>query len=196
MTHVKFPCPCRISRNNRAWRYVSNETMWFKFIYCLTSVFLQNPVIGLGFKKFKIMKKLLMLVSLATTVSFMACGQKLDAAKVPAAAKATFAKQHPGVTATWEKEDGKYEATFKQNGMETSAFYEDNGTMTESEQEMKVTDLPATIQAYLAEHYKGKKIKSAAKITKADGTVNYEANVNGKDAMFDASGKFLKEVKD
>ncbi|MEP7254426.1 MAG: PepSY-like domain-containing protein [Ferruginibacter sp.] len=142
------------------------------------------------------MKKIIMMSTLVAIVTFSACAQKLDASKVPAAVKTAFAKQYPGVTPTWEKEDGKYEVTFKQNGNEISALYEANGTMTESEMEMKVTDLPASIQAYVAEHYKGKKVKSAAKITKANGTVNYEANVNGKDAMFDANGKFLKEVKD
>ena len=43
---------------------------------------------------------------------------------------------------------------------------------------------------------KGKNIKEGAKITKADGTVNYEAEVNGTDVIFDASGKFIKEAKD
>lgn len=142
------------------------------------------------------MKKLTMMSALAVIFTFSACAQKLDASKVPAAVKEAFAKLYPAVAATWEKEDGKYEVNFKQNGNEISALFEANGTMTESEAEMKPTELPATIQAYVAEHYKGKKIKSAAKITKADGSVNYEANVNGKDAIFDANGKFIKEVKD
>jgi hypothetical protein len=142
------------------------------------------------------MKKLIMLSLSVVIVTLSACAQKLDASKVPAAVKTSFEKQHPGVAVSWEKEAGKYEAGFKLNGNEMSALFEPNGTMTESEMEIKATDLPANIQAYVAEHYKGKKIKDAAKITKADGTVNYEANVNGKDAIFDANGKFIKEVKD
>ncbi len=142
------------------------------------------------------MKKLLAMTGMAAVLTLAACGQKLDASKVPAAVKAAFAKQFPGATATWEKEDGKYEANFNQNNDEGSALFEVNGTMTESEMEIKASELPASVQAYVAEHYKGKKIKSAAKITKADGSINYEANVNGKDAIFDANGNFLKEVKD
>lgn len=142
------------------------------------------------------MKKLVMMPALAAMLVLSACAQKLDASKVPAAVKASFEKQFPGVAATWEKEDGKYEVNFKQNGNQISALFEANGTMTESEAEMKPAELPATILAYVAEHYKGKKIKAAAKITRTDGTVNYEANVNGKDAIFDANGNFLKEVKD
>jgi hypothetical protein len=142
------------------------------------------------------MKKLIMLPALFAAIAFSACGQKLDASKVPAAVKAAFTKQYPGVTAKWEKEDGKYEASFKQAGNDVSAMFEPNGTFTESETEMKATDLPAGIVAYVKEHYKGKTIKSGAKITKVDGTINYEAALGGKDVIFDANGKFLKEVKD
>ena len=129
----------------------------------------------------------------AITVSVFA--QKIDAAKVPAAAKTAFAKQYPGVTAKWEKEAGLFEAGFKQKGYEMSALYDANGIMKESEMEIKVADLPASVIKYVNENYKGKKIKEGAKITMADGTVNYEAEVSGKDLIFDANGKFIKEVK-
>ena len=142
------------------------------------------------------MKKLIMMLTLVASIAFSACGQKLDASKVPAAVKASFVKKYPGLTTKWEKEDGKYEASFTQNGNTMSAMFEPNGTFTESETEIKVTELPAGISTYVKEQYKGKTIKGAAKITQADGVVNYEAVVNGKDVMFDANGKFLKEVKD
>jgi Putative beta-lactamase-inhibitor-like, PepSY-like len=122
--------------------------------------------------------------------------QKIDVSKVPAAVKTGFTKQFPGATPAWEKEAGKYEANFKQNGNSMSALFEVSGTMTESEMGMAVSALPATVLTYVKEHYKGKIIKEAAKITKADGTVNYEAAINGKDIIFDANGGFLKETKD
>ena len=130
------------------------------------------------------------------SMAISACAQKLDASQVPAAVKASFEKKYPGITVKWEKEDGKYEASFKQGGNDISAMFEPNGTFTESEVEMKVADLPASISAYVKEHYKGKTIKGGAKITKADGTVNYEAAVSGRDVIFDANGKFLKETED
>lgn len=142
------------------------------------------------------MKKIMMMAVLAMSIGFTACAQKLKEADVPFAVKASFAKQYPGTTAKWEKEDGKYEAGFKKDGNNMSALFEANGTMTESEVDIKVADLPATVLAYVKDHYKGKSIKEGAKITKADGTVNYEAEVDGKDVIFDAGGKFLKEVKD
>ena len=113
-----------------------------------------------------------------------------------AGVKASFARQYPGATAKWEKEAGKFEAGFKQNGNTMSALFDPNSTMAESEMDINVADLHATVLAYVKEHYKGKAIKEGAKITKADGTINYEAEVDGKDVMFDTNGKFLKEVKD
>ena len=132
---------------------------------------------------------------LAVSITFSACAQKLKEADVPVAVKASFTKQYPGITAKWEKENGKYEANFKQGSKVMSAMFEPAGTFTESEMDIKVTDLPATVLVYVKEHYKGKTIKEGAKITKANGTVNYEAEVDGKDVIFDANGKFIKEAK-
>ena len=134
----------------------------------------------------------MMISALIAAIGFSACAQKLDPSKVPAAVKTAFAKQYAVVAVKWEKEGGKYEAEFKQNGNTMSALFEANGTMTESEMDIKVADLPASVLAYVKEHYKGKNIKEGAKITKADGTVNYEAEVDGKDVIFDATGKFIE----
>ena len=142
------------------------------------------------------MKKALLSAMAIIVITLTACAQKIDASKVPAAVKASFVKQYPGATAKWEKEDGRYEAGFKLSGNTMSALFEANGTMKESEMDIKVADLPSTVLAYVKDHYKGKSIKEGAKITRADGTVNYEAEVDGKDVIFDAAGKFLKEVKD
>ena len=137
-----------------------------------------------------------MLVTFGAAVAISACGQKLDASKVPAAVKTTFATKYAGLSAKWEKEDGKYEANFKQDGNTMSAMFMPNGTFTESEMDIKVSDLPASVLLYVKQHYAGKTIKAGAKITKADGTVNYEAEVSGKDVIFDTNGKFIKEVKE
>lgn len=136
------------------------------------------------------------MVALFATIVFGAQAQKIASASVPAAVKAAFAKQFPTATAKWEKEDGKYEAGFKSGREERSALFTTDGTMTESEVGMKSADLPTKVLAYVKQHYNGKHIKAGAKITKADGTVIYEAEVNGVDVLFDVDGNFLKEVKD
>ena len=133
------------------------------------------------------------LTACVAAIGFSACAQKIDAAKVPAAVKASFAKQYPGITNTWEKEGEKYEAGFKKDGNTMSALFETNGTMTESEVDIKVSALPAKVLTYVKENYKGKSIKEGAIITKADGTLTYEAEVDGQDLIFDKNGNFLKK---
>lgn len=142
------------------------------------------------------MKKLFGLLFISAAVSLTACAQKMDASKVPASVKESFAKQFPGATAKWIKEESNYEAEFKHQGHEMSASFDANGVMTESEMEIKISELPVAVSDYVKTTHPGQSIKEAAKITKASGEVNYEAEVKGKDLIFDATGKFIKEAKE
>lgn len=138
------------------------------------------------------MKKLALLPMMIAIISLSACAQKTTA---PGVVKTAFSKSFPGVSAKWEKEGEKYEANFKQNGSTMSALFTANGSLLETETDIKKSELPNVVLTYAASHYKGKAIKEAAKITKADGTVNYEAEVDGKDVIFDSNGNFLREAK-
>ncbi|MET4080391.1 hypothetical protein ABIB40_000331 [Pedobacter sp. UYP30] len=134
---------------------------------------------------------LLMLIAfLGITVS--ACAQK----NIPTVVKSSFAKAYPGVKANWDKEGSKYEASFKKDKMDMSVLYNAKGMAEETEMDMKADMLPAAVKATLAKDYKNVKIAEAAKITKADGTVMYEAEMKGKDYLFTPEGKFIKAVKD
>ena len=139
------------------------------------------------------MKRLLFASLIITSLHVTA--QKMDAAKVPAAVKATFAKTYPKATATWEMEDKNYEAGFKQDGKSITVVIDTKGTLLETETDIAMSDLPKAAADYLSVHYKGKKVKETAKIVKANGEVNYEAEVNKVDVIFDSKGGFLKEVK-
>ena len=141
------------------------------------------------------MKKNMIMAFAVSSIGFAASAQKIKTDQVPAKVKTSFAKQYPGAEVKWEKEAGNYEASFIKDGSVMSALYEANGTMTESEKDIKVSELPATVLAYVKANYKGKTVKEAAIITKADGTTTYEAEINGKDVIFDANGKFIKEMK-
>ncbi|HMH33038.1 MAG TPA: PepSY-like domain-containing protein [Puia sp.] len=143
------------------------------------------------------MKKSLTIAALIIALGLEANAQKLDASKVPAPVKESFAKKYPKIASVkWELEKGNYEAGFKQDGQSISVLFTANGTMTESEVDIKTSELPAAALSYVKTHYKGKSIKEGAKITKVNGEINYEAEVNGKDVIFDANGKFLKEESD
>lgn len=145
------------------------------------------------------MKKLLGMAIIVLALSNVAFAQKKETKEtkvmVPTAVKQAFEKQHAGVKAKWDDEDGKYEAGFKQGKQEMSVLYNANGSVEETEVEIPIPELPAVSRAYIANNKLGK-IKEAAKITKANGTVMYEAEVKTGDVLFDSKGKFIKIAKD
>ena len=112
----------------------------------------------------------------------------------PTAVVTTFNQKFQNVEdLEWEQEkNGEWEAEFEQNDIESSASFSTDGKWLETETEIKTADLPAPVLAAL----KGKKVKEAARILRADGSTVYEAEVKRKDMIFDASGKILSEGKE
>ena len=112
---------------------------------------------------------------------------------VPPAAKATISRLYPGVKAVkWEKEDGNYEAGLTNNGKHLSLVIDAKGNVLETETTIAVSALPAPVREYVAKHHVGKKIKEAAEIVDAKGKKMFEAEVGGKDLLFDSAGAFIK----
>ena len=142
------------------------------------------------------MKKLFAVVVFTGGIAVSPRCQKLNESQVPAAVKTAFEKKYPSVKASWDKEDANYEANFKHDGKAMSAVIGKNGTVVETETDIPVTDLPKAVQDYMKKNYPGVKIEEAARIVKANGDVNYEAEVHHKDVIFDAKGKYIKEAKD
>lgn len=142
------------------------------------------------------MKKSVIALSLFAS-AVLINAQKIQQKDIPAAVQKSFQKQYPTVKdVKWEKEKGNYEAGFKVNGTETSLLINASGKVLEVEKEISATSLSAPIHAYIAKHYPGEKVKDAAKITDANNVVTYEAEVKGKDLIFDSQGKFLRETHD
>lgn len=138
------------------------------------------------------MKKYFLMLALG--FSLFAVSQNVE---LPASSKLAFEKAHPGASKIkYEKEDGNFEVNFIENGQKMSVVIDAKGHILETELELKATELPQTVQLYMKDHYKNITIKDGAKITKADGSINYEAAIKGKDVIFDANGKFIKETKD
>lgn len=135
------------------------------------------------------MKKIVSVIALLALVVTTSRAQKLNARKIPLAVKAAFSKNHANVSkATWRTEDANFEAEFTINGRESSEVYTANGTLVESEAEIKVAELPEAVKMKL----KDQEVVEAAKITKANGSVVYEAEVKGKDLFFGANGNSVK----
>lgn len=96
----------------------------------------------------------------------------------------------------WEMEDGNYEAEFDNDEVETSVVITPAGVHVMTEIEIAVNTLPQTALEYVKNNLGGKKITEAAKMTAADGTVTYEAEVDGKDYLFDADGNYTGTEKE
>jgi hypothetical protein len=141
------------------------------------------------------MKKIFFLSAFALSVVSLQA-QKMLESEVPAAVKSTFQKAYPGAKSViWGREAGNYEAEFKENNLDEAAVYDATGKLIQSEKQIDVTALPKAVTDKLATMVPGKTIKEASEIKNADGTVNYEADVNGMEYTFDASGKLLKKER-
>jgi uncharacterized membrane protein YkoI len=139
-----------------------------------------------------------MLTALLIGAMISASGQK--ATDVPAPAKAAFEKAHPNAQhVKWSRENKDYEAEFDQDGQEMSVVVNAAGNILETEQQIAANFLPNPIHDYVLKNLPGKKIKGGSKITMADGTVKYEAELEGggDDLLFDHNGLYLgKEADD
>ena len=122
--------------------------------------------------------------------------KKAGTVQAPAAAKEAFMKVHPHVTGNWEKEGDNYEVEFKESGKSMSCVLTANGDILETETTIAVSELPAAVRSYIAQHYKAVKVTEAASIVKSDGSMLYEAEIKGKDVLFDAAGNVINSKKD
>ena len=143
------------------------------------------------------MKKLMLsavaIVAMCSVSLAQEHGEKKEkAVNVPTAVTAAFAKQFGPTDADWEKEGANYEAEFERNKKETSAVFSADGKLLETEVEIPVAELPAAAMEYIKKNHAGATVKEAAKITDAAGVVSYEAEIKGKDLIFDAKGNFVK----
>lgn len=135
-------------------------------------------------------------LGLAAMTTFAQTAKKSGEGKIPQVVLNSFKKEFPNAKkAEWENEKGNYEVNFDMGKSEISALYSANGEKLETETEISATQLPPSVKTYVVQNKIGK-IKEAAKIQKANGTVQYEAEISGKDYIFDQNGKFIKSQKD
>jgi hypothetical protein len=127
-------------------------------------------------------------------LSGLVMAQKVKSSQIPAAAVKTLMQKYPqAAKITWEKEHGNYEANWGgKEGEDMSVTFTSVGVFVEQVEAIAATTLPAGVATYVKAKYKGAKITEAGKVTDAKGTVMYEAEVKGKDLVFDEKGNFLK----
>lgn len=140
------------------------------------------------------MQKILVLMGItAITACSSAQNNNSTDEKIPSAVKDAFVKKYPNVKEVdWDKEDGTYEAEFEVNNKDFSIAFDPAGKIIEEEIEIENDELPQAVTDYITSNYKGKRIKEASKINTTAGTVEYEAEVDGEDLIFDSNGKFIR----
>lgn len=140
------------------------------------------------------MKKPLVAMSIifALGAGTLTAQQMSKGGEVPVAVKNAFKKDYPQIKKVkWDDEHGTYEAEFKSGSKDMSVTYSAAGIKQETETSLKVTELPKNVISYVAQKKYGK-IKEAARIVKADGSVVYEAEVKSGDLLFNENGSFQK----
>ena len=136
--------------------------------------------------------KRLILSFTALVFAYYAMAQKISEKGVPAAVKTTMNKLYPHVSKVkWEKEKGNFEANFKQKNTSISVLIDPNGNLIETETSMPIADLPFGVVDFIKRHYPGASVTEAALIKDSKGIVKYEAEVQGKDLLFDSLGNPL-----
>jgi hypothetical protein len=140
------------------------------------------------------MKKIILGTLMVMAVISIAIAQKVKSPTVPTAVKTALMKKYPEARkVTWEKEKGNFEANWGgKSGEDMSVQYTSEGTFVEQVVAISPSELPAGVATYVKQHYKGAKITEAGKVTDAKGTTMNEAEVKGKDLVFDEKGSFLK----
>jgi hypothetical protein len=127
-------------------------------------------------------------------MAFATLTSQAQKSSIPDAVKAKIAATYPKATAVkFEKEGKEFEAGFKNEGKEMSILMDGQGNILETETDITVAELPKGVQEYLTKNFKGKKIKEAATIVDAKGVKKFEAEIGGKDYLFDEKGNLLKK---
>lgn len=144
------------------------------------------------------MRKLIFLTAVAGCFLFSATvvlAQRVKNSQIPAAVSSALATKYPTATkVTWEKEKGNYEANWGgKSGEDMSVQFNPAGVFIEQVVAIPTSALPAGVSKYVKEKYKCAKISEAGKVTDAKGKIMYEAEVKGKDLVFDEQGNFLKK---
>jgi hypothetical protein len=143
---------------------------------------------------------LIALAFLFTAISAPAQESKVSAKDVPPAVIAAFKAAYPNATVRGyakEKENGKlfYEIESKEGGIMRDVLYKPDGTVSEVEETVATTDLPAAAQELLKTKYATAVVAKAEKTTNGD-KIEYEVVARrGKRRMtfvFDAEGKVVK----
>lgn len=139
----------------------------------------------------------MVMLALAVAASAQEKGENESHIYVPGKVKTALRQKYPeSKNVTWEKENGNYEANWGgTSGEDHSVQFTPSGTFIEIVDAIPVKELPAAVFTYVKDHYKNSRVTEAGKVTDARGRHFFEAEVRGRDVIFDENGSFVKSEK-
>lgn len=131
--------------------------------------------------------------------SHSASAQKINAGQVPAPVQQAFKGKFASATdVDWKKEGNRYKASFDMGDVDHDAFYTAAGKLASHNYEIKVTELPASVQASAKTNFPKHKLDDPERI-ETNGTVTYKVELDGRPdmkAIFAANGKLISKRED
>ena len=141
------------------------------------------------------MKKLFLILAISLTGIF-AYAQKKSTTDVPAAVTSKFTSLYPYSKAEdWKKGKDNYETKFTQNNTKMCISIDPSGNVVKTTTTINTSELPKSVNDYMAKNYANEKIVEAGKTIDAYGKINYEAEVKTTRVCFDADGNYVKSEK-
>lgn len=142
------------------------------------------------------MKNPVLIVAAAFLISIIACGQ--TAKDVPAGIKTTFSQKFPAASKVeWGREnDQEWEAEFKLDDKEYSATFDNAGGWIETEYEVNLKEIPASVKTTLDKESAGFKIGESVIAENKDGKVYEFLLTKDKkefELLIDFNGKLIKK---
>jgi hypothetical protein len=114
---------------------------------------------------------------------------------VPKAVSNSFKDAYHDVkNINWSKIGDEFEAAFDMDNKHSYAVYNSDGKLVRTEVDIVEADLPGNVTIYTKEKYKTHEIKSARKITRADGTVSYKVKIGDDVLYFDSNGNNIEKM--
>lgn len=141
------------------------------------------------------MKKIVLITISVITLCNIAQSQSIKPALVPAEVKTALLKTYPEAKkATWEKEKGNYEANWGgKSGEDMSVQFTPADKFVEQVKAITVSGLPVAVASFVKVLYPSARIFEAGKVTNAKGETLFEAEIKGRDLIFDQKGDFVKK---
>lgn len=125
---------------------------------------------------------------LSTQISF---------ADIPLAIRAAFKKKFPSAEKVkWESGVGQFEAEFVMEDKTISAIFDDSGNLIETEEQIRMEDIPSHISQNLKNRIGDKKVRELKKVIRSRVMILYKLKIKNQEFLFDETGNQVVQQED